>query len=596
MAVDFSKVKTQWDLLLVMPGNSDAAVKADLEETARSCRKFITKWSARNDYLEDSATLKIALDEYELLQRDHGVSGRAGYYFLLRTCLDQNDTEMRAKYNQVSEQTLKIASELEFFESRLAKVDPTHQKKFLKTPELDQYRHWMEKLFTEGKYRLSELEERIMVLKSQTSYENWVKMTESFIASEELNGKNFSKLTASLSSKKAGLRAKAACGVSSILAKYAKTAEAEINSLLSDKKTNDELRGFTRADQSVHLDDDIESEVVDQMLAAVEEAYSISHDYYKLRSQLMGLPKIKYHERNVGIGKLDKKFSFEKSVKIENKTLEFLDPELTKIFKSFLYEGRIDAFSRKGKTNSEFCISSLKTLPTYILLNHEGKIDDMATLAHEMGHGIGDEFRKSSQNSLNQSVPYCLEEIASIFFEDFALDTISNTADEETKFALLIRRLDDAVNTVFRQTACYRFEQALHAGYRKKSFLSKDEVGKLFIKEMAAYGGPYVDVNDYENWWVHWSHIRTYFYVYTYVFGYLVSKFLQRKVRANPEAIKEVEEFFRAGSSVSPRDALKKMGVDIYNKEFWKQGLAEIREMLTQCRKQAVKLGKIHSK
>jgi oligoendopeptidase F len=155
-------------------------------------------------------------------------------------------------------------------------------------------------------------------------------------------------------------------------------------------------------------------------------------------------------------------------------------------------------------------------------------------------------------------------------------------------------RLDDAVSAVMRQVACYKFELELHKIYREKGYLSKERIGKIFQKHMKAYMGPFVEQSEgSENWWVHWSHIRSYFYVYSYASGLLISKFLQDAVKDDHRFIGKVKEFLSAGSSDSPKDIFSGLGIDIGDKKFWLRGLGEIDDLLKETTRLATKLGKI---
>src|SRR4029078_8462329 len=136
-------------------------------------------------------------------------------------------------------------------------------------------------------------------------------------------------------------------------------------------------------------------------------------------------------------------------------------------------------------------------------------------LAHEMGHAINNECMYGAVNALNFGTPMATAEVASQFMEDFVLDELMAKADDELKLAIMMSRLNDTVSSIFRQIGCYRFEQDLHAEFRQQGYLSKEEIGRIFKKNMAAYMGCGVEQSrGAENWWVYWSHIRTFFYVY----------------------------------------------------------------------------------
>jgi oligoendopeptidase F len=181
-----------------------------------------------------------------------------------------------------------------------------------------------------------------------------------------------------------------------------------------------------------------------------------------------------------------------------------------------------------------------------------------------------------------------------VLYGRFCFAETLSEADLNLKLSLMMRKLNDDISNIQRQVACYRFEQELHKDYREKGYLSKEHIGQLFSKNMGAYMGDFVEMSrGSENWWVYWSHIRRFFYVYSYASGLLISKSLQNFVKEDHSFIEKVKEFLAAGSSESPRHIFMKF-VDIADKGFWNKGLDEIEELLGETEKLAVKLNKIN--
>jgi oligoendopeptidase F len=210
-----------------------------------------------------------------------------------------------------------------------------------------------------------------------------------------------------------------------------------------------------------------------------------------------------------------------------------------------------------------------------------------------MGHGINNELIREKQNALNFGTPLSTAEVASTFMEDFVLREIVKEADEELRLSIMMMRLNDEVSTIFRQVACYRFERELHQEFRQQGYLSKREIGRLFQKHMAAYMGDAVEQSPgSENWWIYWSHIRSFFYVYSYASGLLISKSLQHSVRKDAAFIAKVRDFLSAGLSDSPKNIFKRLGVDISDEQFWNKGLDEVDELLNETITLAKKLAK----
>ena len=285
-----------------------------------------------------------------------------------------------------------------------------------------------------------------------------------------------------------------------------------------------------------------------------------------------------------------KNYTYANSIKLVKKVFEGLDGEFVEILDRLVSHGQVDAFPRAGKRGGAFCAHELLSQPTYVLLNHTDKLRDVLTIAHEFGHAINNELMRTKQNALSFGSPTSTAEVASTFMEDFVLQDLLKDADDEERFSVLMNRLNDDVSSIFRQIACYRFEQDLHREFRIKGYLSKQDIGLLFQKNMSAYMGKYVEQSQgSENWWIYWSHIRNYFYVYSYASGLLISKSLQSSVKNDPKFIVNVKDFLSAGMSDSPASIFKKMGVDISDKKFWSRGLNEIDAILSQVERLAKK-------
>jgi len=592
-----------WNLAHLFDSDEDPRIAKKRKIVEQKSYAFINTWKSRTDYLRDPAFLKKALDEYEEWRKSYGSEGDEGYYFWLRTSQDQNNPALKAKFNLIEQFSKKIQNDIQFFHLRIAKIPEKLQKKFILYPGLKEYRHFIERLFAESKYLLSEPEEKIMNLKSPSSYANWVKMTSGFLAKEERSiisekgergMKPFSEIASLMNSKKKVVRDTAAKAFNDIVKKHVDVAEAEINSILANKKVDDELRGLSRPDLARHISDDIDSEIVDTLLKTVSDRFDIPSRFYTLKARLLRVRKLRYHERNVEYGTISRKYSYQDSLKLIMKVFKNLDQTFADILDRFIQNGQFDVYPRKGKSGGAFCAHNLISQPTYILLNHTDRLNDVLTLAHELGHGINNELIRKTQNSLNFGTPISTAEVASTFMEDFVLQEIVRKADDDLRLSIMMMRLNDEVSTIFRQVACYRFEQELHDHFGQKGYLSKEEIGKLFQKHMASYMGDSVEQSPgSENWWVYWGHIRSFFYVYSYASGLLISKSLQNSVKKEPRFIEKVKEFLSAGLSDSPKNIFLRLGINITDKGFWNKGIEEVETLLSETIHLAVKLGKI---
>ncbi len=553
--------RTSWDLSVLFTSDSDIEIEKNIKNIEKSANDFVIKWKNRNDYLESPASLLEALNDFEKLTALFSGDGKSGYFFWLKIQQNQSDTTAKAKFNLINDLMTNLSNDTQFFNLNLSRVSQANQKIFLDSELLKDYRHFLERQFENAKHLLSDSEEKILSLKNKTSYENWKEMISSLLSKEQrqtlINGKteikNFSEIESLISNTDKSIRDSAGEAMHGLLKDYADMSEHELNSILENKKINDLLRKFSRPDSSRIISDDITEEIVDSLIESISSKNDISKQFYHLKSRLLKLNKLKYHERNVPIEGINKSFQFTEAIEIVKSTFESLDDEFAEIFQEFIDSRKVDVFPKQGKRSGAFCVWASPDLPVFIMINYDGSIKSILTIAHEFGHAINAELSRK-QNALNFNTPISTTEVASTFMEDFVLQSLLKEATDEEKLSIYMEKLNNDITTIFRQIACYKFELDLHTEFRKKGYISKEEIGSLFLKNMREYMGDYVEFSPgSENWWVYWSHIRKYFYVYSYAFGLLISKFLQGRVREDPSFILNVKEFMSSGCSLSPR-------------------------------------------
>lgn len=565
------------------------------KEIENAFDSFALKWSNNESYLEDSEKLLEALKEYEILKLKYSDCGEEGPYFWLLEQKNLSDKDARKGLLNAEEFATKQQNKILFFKIKLGQIQKEKQNEFLKNKKLKPFYQLLKDAFDNSKYMLSEKEEKILSLKQAGSYDMWIKMVESLLTNEIalINGKEmtYEELINLMRSKNKNERNLAKIEFEKIMEKYEDIAEVELNAVLETAKVEDELRGFKRPDESRIKDDLIDNDFIDSILEAVKEKFSISKKYYSLLAKLIGQEKIGYHERNIDIQEITKEYSFEESVKIVKNVFSNLDEEFLKIFENMLQSGKIDIYPKKGKSGGAFCVHFKRDDPIYILLNFNKNLRDVTTLAHEMGHAINNHFMQKNEMGVYYGVPKATAEVASIFMEDFVFEEVMNDLKEEEKFDLLFKKIGEDLSSIHRQIALYLFELEIHNLYRKEGYLSKERIGEIFVKNMSNYMGENVNMDNAHLWWIYWSHIRMYFYVYSYASGTLISKSMQEKYREDNSFIEKIKEFLSTGTSSTPREVFEKMGIKI-DKDFFLKGLNKIEKDLEYIENLGKKIGR----
>jgi len=597
------KITTQWDLSKLGSKIDDPVFIKERKSIERAYKKFEKKWKENTKYLSQPKVLKEALDDWEKLSRTESKEDR---YLWLRSCLETQNMDIQAAMTLYQDFGNKMADHVRFFELSLGTISVKNHKKFLNSKELVEYKNYLKGIFDTAQYFLSEKEEKILSMKSSVASGNWVSMLDEFLSGETRevvvkNSKgryvtqrqNLTEISRNLRMNDVKVLTSSIEAHNDILSTHQRVAEKEINSFLENKKINDELRGFKRPDSSRHIGEGLDTQAVDTLVETVEKNFNVSRDFYKLKTQLLGRKSLSFAERSIQYGDINQKFSYKHCVALVQKSLARISDEFSNLFTSFVENGQIDVHPKKGKTGGAFCLSGYNQ-EVRLMLNHSDSFRDVATIAHEMGHGIH-AMKARTENALNYDHPMCTAEVASTFCEDFVLDELREVlTDDEEVLTLMMIQLEDKVTTIFRQIAGYRFEQELHREFRTKGYLTYKEIGALFNKNMKAYTGSSITFDENSaRGWIYWSHFRTPFYVFAYAMALLVAQYARKNFLENPDYLQKINEFYSTGSSSDPAEIFAQLGLDVNSTSSWQEGIDEIKVLLKEAKKLAKKLGKI---
>jgi oligoendopeptidase F len=590
MSKTTGKKKYEWDLSLLYKSPTDPQIEKDLITFESLVDLFVKKYNKPNidELISNDVLLLQSLKDYEEIIGDP--ISRAILYFHYASDLDASNTTMSAQLALLQNRLTMISNKLTFFIVNLGKIDTQRQTKILDNINFAHFRIFLERIFADAKHVLSVSEENIMSIKSLPAYDMWVHANEKILhqrtvkwKGKELPGSAAMQLIANLKTQTE--RKKLATLVNNELKSVAPFAEAEINAVFTNKKIDDELRKFNSPFESTVLGYRNDPNVVEQLRKTVMDQVSIAHKFYKLKAKILGLKKLGYYDRAAKIGVTKSKYSFDTTVSKLKETFGKINPKYSEIIDSYIKNGQIDVFPRVGKTSGAYCSSSSNN-PTFVLLNHTDDLHSFTTAAHELGHAFHGEFSEEKQSPLYVDYSISLAETASTLFESIASKAVYNSLSDEEKIVVLHDRINDDVSTIFRQIACFNFELDLHTAIRSKGYLSKEEIADLHNKNMSSYLGPVFRLEKDDGYFfVTWSHIRRFFYVYTYAYGMLVSKALLRRYKKDPTFWKHIEQFLSAGGKDSPENILMEIGIDVSSPEFFKEGLMEIADDIKELEK-----------
>lgn len=575
------KLQTNWDLSLLYSSPTDPQIEQDMLKAEKVFANFAKRFDmTQKSYLKNPVALLEALRAYEKL-REYSTP-RPLLYFMYKQSLNSGDAFVNAQNALLSNRMAKVFNLIHFFYISVGTIPVKKQKEFLGDSKLKHFHYLLSCIFSDAKYNLSVAEEKIMSLKSLPSYELWVSHNDKILDSQVVIWQNKKipinqalELISGL--KTADQRKKLASIVYTALKSVAVFSEGEINAIYTNKKINDELRGFfTPYEDTVNTYRN-NTAVVENLRKIVTDNFPIAHRFHRIKAKLLKQKKLNYSDRNAHIGEIKTSYTFNDSISFLKKTFGALDVKYSDILDSYVKNSQIDVYPKKGKTGGAYCSGSYNN-PTFVLLNHVDDFRSMTTIAHEMGHAFHGEL-SHIQGPLYSDYSYALAETASTLFESIAFDAVFETLSKQDKIILLHDKINNAISTIPRQIACFNFELELHNTIRTKGFVPKEEIAELHNKHMKTYLGPaFKMIPDDGYMFVSWGHIRRFFYVYSYAYGLIVSQALLRKYRKDKTFWKKIEQFLSAGGKDFPENILKEIGIDVAKPDFFREGLRVIEE------------------
>ena len=581
----------EWNLADLYSGIDAPEVGRDLLTMDSECVAFETTYKGK--LAEETASdgggkwLAEAVKRYEAID---DLAGRLSSYAGLVHAGDSLDPAVSKFYGDVSERLTAASLHLVFFALELNRIDDAVIERALQSPELGHYRPWIEDLRKEKPYQLEDRIEQLFQEKSQTGYSAWNRLFDQTISSLrfKVKGEELAiEPVLSLLQDRDGLKRKAAAEA---LAKSFKANERSFalitNTLAKDKDISDRWRGFADVADSRHLNNRVEREVVDALVASVRAAYPrLSHRYYRLKAGWFGKKRLAHWDRNAPLPfAATTTIAWPEAKSMVLTAYRGFSPDMAEIAERFFANNWIDAPVRPGKAPGAFSHPTTPSAHPYVLMNYQGKPRDVMTLAHELGHGVH-QVLAARQGALMAPTPLTLAETASVFGEMLTFKRLlAETRNGKQRQALLAGKVEDMINTVVRQIAFYSFERAVHTE-RKNGELTAERLGQLWLSVQGESLGPAIEIKaGYENFWMYIPHfIHSPFYVYAYAFGdCLVNSLYAVYEHASEGFAERYLKMLSAGGTKHYSELLKPFGLDAKDPKFWDGGLSVIAGMIDE--------------
>ena len=575
-----------WDLSEIYTDIKDPKIKTDLKNIKNSSDNFLKKWKGKIKDLNPSDFLSCIETYQEICENIH----RIGTHSSLIFATNMEDAEISRYNSSVSDEFTEILSSLIFFTLELSKVDDKIIKDWMSDTNSNKWEPYLRVLRKRNPYLLDPLVEEILIEKSATGRSAWVRLFDETSASlrfpfkeKELSEAEILNL---LSDPDPDNRKIAGKSLSSVLEKNKRIFSMILNVISRDRFVEDNKRGFKGIVSSRNLDNDVEDEVVDALVKTVDEAMpKLTHRYYKWKAKEFGQSKLDWWDRNAPLPQTsEKSIEWDDAKKIILDSFASFHPEISNIAELFFKNGWIDASVRQGKASGAFAHPSVPSLHPYILVNYQGKIRDVMTLAHELGHGVH-QILAAKNGLLMAETPLTLAETASVFGEMLVFRKLLDESPIEQKKQLLAGKIEDMLNTVARQIGFHQFEVKFHEA-RIKSELTPNEISDIWMETQSHAVGPSINLNsDYSVLWGYIPHfVHTPFYVYAYAFGdSLVNALWHSYQMSDKENFsKKYIEMLSAGGTKSHNELLKPFNLSAYESTFWNQGISMITGLMDE--------------
>jgi len=352
------------------------------------------------------------------------------------------------------------------------------------------------------------------------------------------------------------------------------------------KDENISIRGFKSPISVRNIYNNIDDTTIETLLSVCRKNVNMFHDYFKEKAKLIGVKKLRRYDLYAPISsKTTQKFTFKNATKLVLDTFNRFDPRFGTYTERLFKENHIDSEIRNGKTGGAFCYTVSPRRTPYVLLNFNGMMRDVSTMAHEFGHAIHSMFAYDKPILVSHS-PLPLAETASVFGEMLLNEEIYKKLDREKKKILLAEQIDDMYATIIRQAFFTIFEIEAHKNIVEQNVTS-DNLSEYYMNNLKAQFGDSIHIsNDFRWEWLYIPHFfHTPFYCYAYSFGnLLVLSLYQQYLEDGNSFISKYIKILSAGGSEKPETLLSESGFNISDPSFWQQGFDLIKTKINKLK------------
>ncbi|MGE5401809.1 MAG: oligoendopeptidase F [Ignavibacteriales bacterium] len=521
-------------------------------------------------------------------------------YASLSKDLDLANSENSARFDRISALSSKTAAASSFMRPEILSVPREKIDEFIKASDgLRLYMHQFDNLFRTKEHTLSKDQEELLAMGSEISripYSTFNVFTDAemqFPVVKDPEGKDVQishgRYSAALYSTDRAYRERVYKGFYIPFKEYKNTIATLFNGNLKSHVFYAKARHYGSSREAALDVNNIPVSVYDNLVKNVDANLDALHRWTRIKKKVLGLKEIHIYDSYVTLFPgVKKEYDYEQGKAIVLDALKPLGSDYITHLKEAFDNRWVDVYETKGKRSGAYSSGTTFGVHPYVLLNWNNQLNDVFTLAHEMGHNM-----HSYYTGLNQPYPYAdysifVAEVASTANEALLLDyLIDHAQSREEKLALIEKYLTNITTTFYRQTGFAEFEQMVHDKAEKGEPLTPDALCSLYHGLIKNYWGPDMVIDEEEDYtWARIPHFYYNFYVYQYATGYAASQALVANIKKEGQpAIERYLKFLKSGSSDYPINVLKSAGVDMNSPEPVLQTIRKMNELLDEMEK-----------
>lgn len=576
--------KINWDLTTIYKDDNEA------QDELKSISKEIDnlkelKKDAKNNLVD------ILLFDAKISQRIE----KLYTYASMKKDENSNISEYQKLDAEVTNLLNTLSNELAFLNPLLLKLDNEEIEELKKNEKLKDFDIYLDRILRYKEHTLSESEELILsTLSSSTNsasniyyYLTNADMKFPYIEDKDVQISNINFVSLQMNEDRQ-LRKEVFEKFYNTYNQFGNTIAQSYYSHIDALVKISKLKKYDDVRQMFLYRDDVDGKVYDALIESVNNNLDYLQKYYEIKKRALGLDEQHMYDVYMPISKgFDKKYTFEEAKNLVIESVKPLGEEYVNNYKKAFEENWIDAELREGKRGGAYSSGAYDTNP-FILMNFDGSLGDVFTLAHEMGHSLHSYYDRNNNDYLHSGYTIFVAEVASTFNEALLLDLLMKRAEtDEEKIYLTDFYINNYKSTVFRQTMFAEFEREVHNIIEGGGVLTRDDFTQIYFDLNKKYFGDAI-VSDkeigYE--WMRIPHFYTNFYVYKYATGFSASSILVKRVLENVERAREdYIAFLKDGNKHFPIEQLKIAGVDMSKPETVNQSLSIFRDLVNQLDK-----------